>query len=56
MASLFSKIAHFASSPQGRRAISQAKRFANDPRKRKQAMDTLNKLRNKAGGRGKSGH
>ncbi|WP_020671075.1 hypothetical protein [Amycolatopsis nigrescens] len=47
MASLFSKLAHLARTPQGRRAVRQAKQFANDPRRRKQAMDAVNKLRGK---------
>jgi hypothetical protein len=52
MASLFSKVARFARSPQGRRAIAQAKEFANDPRKRQQAKDALSKLRGKGTGGG----
>ncbi|WP_199433527.1 hypothetical protein [Qaidamihabitans albus] len=51
MASLFSKVARFANSPQGRRAIQQAKRMANDPRKRQQAKDLVERFR----GRGKGG-
>ncbi|SFP29351.1 hypothetical protein SAMN05421810_102162 [Amycolatopsis arida] len=42
---LFGKIARFASSPAGRRAIAQAKRMANDPRTRQQAKDALDKVR-----------
>ncbi|WP_116046571.1 hypothetical protein [Amycolatopsis palatopharyngis] len=54
MASLFSKVARLASSPQGRRAIAQAKEFASDPRRRQQAKDALNKLRDRGKG-GSSG-
>ncbi|TWE29682.1 hypothetical protein [Prauserella muralis] len=50
MASLFSKVARFAKSPQGKRMISQAKRMANDPRTRQQAKDTIAKLRGKGKG------
>lgn len=49
-ASLFTKLARLASSPQGRRAIHQAKEFANDPRRRQQAKDAVEKLRTKANG------
>lgn len=45
MASLFSKIARFANSPQGRRAVEQAKRFANDPKHREQAKGAVEKVR-----------
>lgn len=53
MASLFTKIARFAASPQGRRMIVKAKRMASDPRTRQQAKDALAKLRGKR--RGNSG-
>ncbi|WP_165777473.1 hypothetical protein [Amycolatopsis antarctica] len=52
MASLFSKISSFARSPQGRRAIEQAKQAAKDPRRKQQAKDAFDKLR---GGKGKGG-
>lgn len=55
MASLFHKVAAFARSPQGRKAIQEAKRFANDPRRRQQAKDTVDKLRTKYKGGGSSG-
>ena len=34
MAGLLSKVARFASSPQGRRMADQAKRYASDPKNR----------------------
>lgn len=49
MASLFQKVARFARTPQGRRAIEQAKRLARDPRTGQQAKDALAKLRGKGG-------
>lgn len=45
MPSLFDRIARFTNSPQGRRAIAQAKQFANDPRRRQQAKDAVEKVR-----------
>lgn len=50
MASLFSRITHLASSPQGRRMINQAKDFANDPKRRQQAKDALAKVQERAKG------
>ncbi|MGH3451192.1 MAG: hypothetical protein ACRDQW_10795 [Haloechinothrix sp.] len=50
MASLFRKLAHFASSPQGRRMIDQAKTFARDPKRQAQAKDALGKLRHRTQG------
>ncbi|MEU6644220.1 hypothetical protein ABZ863_16915 [Saccharomonospora sp. NPDC046836] len=47
MASLFSKVARFAASPQGRQLIAKAKRVATDPRTRRQAKDAMDKLRNR---------
>ncbi|WP_200834590.1 hypothetical protein [Amycolatopsis alkalitolerans] len=51
MASLFTRLARLASSPQGRRAIAQAKQFANDPRRRQQAKDAVEKVRQQVAGR-----
>ncbi|GAB2990509.1 hypothetical protein LWP59_07170 [Amycolatopsis acidiphila] len=51
MASLFNRIARFANSPQGRRAVEQAKRFANDPRRRQQAKEAVEKVRRQLGNR-----
>ncbi|WP_236794855.1 hypothetical protein [Amycolatopsis sp. GM8] len=45
MASLFTRIVRLANTPQGRRAIAQAKEFANDPRRRQQAQDAVEKVR-----------
>ncbi|GAB3476422.1 hypothetical protein [Amycolatopsis cihanbeyliensis] len=55
MPSLFSKaakLAAYARSPQGRKVINQAKELANDPRRRAQAKEMLNKLRDRTGGKG----
>lgn len=54
MASLFQKVAKFAKSPAGRRAISEAKRMARDPHKRQQAKDAFDKFRKGSGGSGGS--
>lgn len=54
MASLFHKVARFAKSPAGRRAISEAKRMARDPHKRRQAKEAFDKIRKGAGGSGGS--
>ncbi|WP_179956847.1 hypothetical protein [Amycolatopsis anabasis] len=53
MASLFNKLARLANTPQGKKAIRQAKEFANDPRRKQQAKEALNKLRDRATGKGK---
>ncbi|MGM1063691.1 hypothetical protein [Saccharothrix sp. Mg75] len=45
MASLFSKIAAFARSPQGRRVTEQVKNAARDPRNRAKAQQVLRKFR-----------
>ncbi|HWO64675.1 MAG TPA: hypothetical protein VNO31_32025 [Umezawaea sp.] len=45
MASIFSKIAAYVRSPQGRRMTDQAKQMAKDPRKRAQAQEMLRKFR-----------
>ena len=42
MAGLISKVARFASSPQGRRMADKAKRYASDP-KNKQKIDGYRK-------------
>ena len=51
--SLFSKIAQFATSPQGKKAISQAKDFASKPENKAKIEQAAQKLRGK--GRGTSG-
>ena len=43
--SLFNKLAKLANTPQGRRAMQQAKDFANDPRRREQAKGAVEKIR-----------
>lgn len=55
MASLFNRITRFARSPQGRRAIDQAKRMARDPHTRQQAKDAVNRLRGRGRGHGGRG-
>ncbi|MBR8639746.1 hypothetical protein KEF29_11650 [Streptomyces tuirus] len=45
MAGILNRIKQFARSPQGRRAIAEARRAAADPRKRAQAQRLLGKLR-----------
>ena len=45
MASLFSKIAAYVRSPQGRQMTDRAKQMAKDPRKRAQAQEMLRKFR-----------
>ena len=55
MASLFNRLSRLANSPQGRRAIQQAKEFANDPRRRQQAKDAVEKVRRQLANR-RRGH
>ncbi|MFD8225971.1 hypothetical protein ACFV16_17550 [Streptomyces massasporeus] len=45
MAGMLDRIKQFARSPQGRRAVDQARRAVADPRKRAQAQRLLGKLR-----------
>jgi hypothetical protein len=45
MAGVLGRIKEFARSPQGRRAVEQARRTAADPRRRAQAKRLLGKLR-----------
>ncbi|MGW5136701.1 hypothetical protein [Streptomyces sp. NPDC004135] len=45
MAGVLNRIKEFARSPQGRRAVEQARRAAADPRKQAQAQRLLGKLR-----------
>lgn len=51
--SLFSKIAKLASSPQGKKAINQAKDFASKPENKAKIEQAAQKLRGK--GKGTSG-
>ena len=44
MAGLFSKVSRFARSPQGRRAMSQARRLAQDPKNRERIAGFRNRL------------
>ncbi len=48
--SLFKKVTDFAKSPQGKKAVQQAKKYASDP-KNKQKIDNV---KNKFTGKGKS--
>ncbi|MEU1574042.1 hypothetical protein ABZ519_23350 [Streptomyces collinus] len=45
MAGILDRIKQFARSPQGRRAVEQARRAAADPRKRAQAQRLLGRLK-----------
>jgi hypothetical protein len=45
MAGMLNRIKEFAKSPQGRRAVEQARRAAADPRKRAQAQRLLGRLK-----------
>jgi hypothetical protein len=45
MAGLIARLKHFSRTPQGRRAIAEARRAASDPRKRAQARRLLSRLR-----------
>ncbi|WP_338674766.1 hypothetical protein V1460_18565 [Streptomyces sp. SCSIO 30461] len=45
MPGLMSRLKQFAQSPQGRRAVSSARRAAADPRRRAQARSLLSRLR-----------
>ncbi|GHF81375.1 hypothetical protein FHX82_003180 [Amycolatopsis bartoniae] len=55
MASLLNRLSRLANSPQGRRVIQQAKEFANDPRRRQQAKDAVDKVRRQLANR-RRGH
>ncbi|MFD5428606.1 hypothetical protein [Streptomyces sp. NPDC127084] len=45
MPGLMSRLKQFTQSPQGRRALSSAKRAASDPRRRAQARSLFSRLR-----------
>lgn len=45
MASILNKIRHFLSSPQGRRAIGQGRRYASNPRNRAKLRGLLSRRR-----------
>ncbi|MBC7271217.1 MULTISPECIES: hypothetical protein [Streptomyces] len=45
MSAILERIKRFARSPQGRRAMGQARRSAADPRRRAQAQRLMSKLR-----------
>ncbi|MFD5836412.1 hypothetical protein ACFWHV_23055 [Streptomyces collinus] len=45
MAGMLDRIKQFARSPQGRRAVEQARRAAADPRKRAQAQRLIGRLK-----------
>ncbi|MBE9373199.1 hypothetical protein IQ251_01925 [Saccharopolyspora sp. HNM0983] len=47
--SLFKKVAAFAKSPQGRRAIKQAKRYAQDPKNKQKIDQVKNRVLGKGG-------
>jgi len=54
VAGLFSKVARFASSPQGQAALAKAKAAANDPENRAKLDDLVSKVKTRAGGLGQS--
>ena len=45
MASLFGRVAKFASSPQGKQALNKAKLAANDPKNRAKLTGLMGKVR-----------
>lgn len=49
MAGLMSKLAKFASSPQGQRAIRKAQQAASDPKNRSKINDLVSKVHRKGG-------
>ncbi len=49
MAGLFSKVAKFASSPQGQRAIAKARAAASDPKNRAKINEMMTKVQRKGG-------
>jgi hypothetical protein len=53
---LLRKIQQFASGPQGRKAIEEAKRLAKDPSTRRKIDDARRKLMNRGGGGGGRAH
>ncbi|OLL73747.1 hypothetical protein Ae168Ps1_2132 [Pseudonocardia sp. Ae168_Ps1] len=53
MPGLFQKVSEFLKSPQGRKYADQAKRYAQDPRNRAKAQETLKKV---FGGKGRGRH
>jgi len=48
--SLFKKVSDFAKSPQGKKAIEQAKRYASDPKNKAK----IDQVKNRILGKGKS--
>ena len=48
MASMMSKLARFAQSPQGRRMADKAKRFASDPKNRQKIEGYRKKFANRS--------
>lgn len=49
MAGLIGKVAKFASSPQGQRAVAKAKATANDPKHRDKINGLVSKVQKKGG-------
>ncbi len=49
MAGLFGKVAKFASSPQGQRAIAKAKTAAGDPKNRAKINQLVSRVQRKGG-------
>lgn len=55
MASLFGRVAKFASSPQGKQALNKAKLAANDPKNRAKLTGLMGKVRGGGKDGGKDG-
>ncbi len=49
--SIFKKVTDFAKSPQGKKAVEQAKKYAQDPKNK----EKIDQVKNKITGKGKSG-
>ena len=50
MPGLFDKVAKFARSPQGQRAIEKARQTASDPKNRQKINDVISKVQRRGGG------
>ena len=50
--SLFKKVSEFARSPQGRKVLDQAKKYASDPKNREKKEQVKNKFMGKDKGQG----
>lgn len=48
--SIFKKVASLANTPQGKRAIQQAKKYAQDPKNKEKIDRVVNKVKNRGKG------